>query len=284
MKKGIALLGLLCLMLCGCAPQKTPAQVVATTLPVYEFTAALCHNTDITVSRLVTENVSCLHDYSLSVSQVRAVEGAQIIVLSGGGLEDFLGDFINGKSFIDSCEGISLLECHHEHNHAHEEDAHIWLSPNHAKKMAENIYKGLCAQYPQQQKIFAENLQSLLHKIEALQVYGTQQLSTLSSRELITFHDGFSYFAHAFDLTILKSIEEESGSEASAAELIDLITLAQEHGVKAVFTERNGSVSAADTVCAEIGASRYALDMAISGDSWFDAMYDNIDTVKEALG
>lgn len=28
----------------------------------------------------------------------------------------------------------------------------------------------------------------------------------------------------------------------------------------------------------------YSLDMAMAGDSYFDAMYRNIDTVKEALG
>ena len=41
-------------------------------------------------------------------------------------------------------------------------------------------------------------------------------LESLSCRELITFHDGFSYFADAFDLTILRAMEEEAGSEASA--------------------------------------------------------------------
>ena len=32
------------------------------------------------------------------------------------------------------------------------------------------------------------------------------------------------------------------------------------------------------------GVTVYSLDMAMAGDSYFDAMYRNIDTVKEALG
>ena len=64
-------------LLCGCASQAAPAQIAATTLPVYEFTSRLCRGTDITVTRLVTEEVSCLHDYSLNVRQVKAAEAAE---------------------------------------------------------------------------------------------------------------------------------------------------------------------------------------------------------------
>ena len=57
----------------------------------------------------------------------------------------------------------------------------------------------------------------------------------------------------------------------------------EEHRLSAVFTEVNGSPSAASVICAETGARAFALDMAMSGDSYFDAMYHNIDTIKEAL-
>jgi len=59
--------------------------------------------------------------------------------------------------------------------------------------------------------------------------------------------------------------------------------MVEEHQIKAIFTEINGSVFAADIISAETGASCRSLDMAMAGDSWFDAMYHNIDTLKEAL-
>ena len=101
---------------------------------------------------------------------------------------------------------------------------------------------------------------------------------------MITFHDGFGYFAQAFDLHILEAVEEESGSEASAQELIHLIHIVEEHNLPAIFTEVNGSVSAADVIHRETDAKSFALDMAMGGDSYFDAMYKNIDTIKEAMG
>ena len=97
------------LLLCGCAGAEEPAQVAATTLPVYEFTAALCEGTGITVTRLVTEEVSCLHDYSLNVRQVRSAEAAQLIVISGAGLESFLDDLLLGADTVDASAGIELM-------------------------------------------------------------------------------------------------------------------------------------------------------------------------------
>lgn len=282
MKRIIALLGLILILLCGCAPKEQPADIAATTLPVYEFTSRLCDGTGITVTRLVTENVSCLHDYSLNVRQARAAEAAQLIVISGAGLEDFMADLLEGKETIDSSAGIAHSEAHHGHDHA--ADAHIWLSPENAKQMAANICAGLIVKYPAHKATFEANLQALLADIDALAQYAETQLSSLSCREIITFHDGFSYLAEAFDLQILAAVEEESGSEASAAELKNLIQLVRDHNLPAVFTERNGSVSAADIIAAETGVKVYTLDMAMSGESWLEAMYQNINTLKEALG
>ena len=294
MRRICLILLLVCLLLSGCQTADTPAMVVATTLPVYDFTVALCQNTDITVERLINESVSCLHDYSLSVSQVKAVESAEIIVCSGAGLEDFLRDLLENSVKVDASAGISLLCTRHSHDHddhahhAHEDtqefDAHIWLSPANASCMAKNIAAGLIDHYPQHEQQIQNNLTVLLQNLDVLQQYGQQTLSELRSRDLITFHDGFSYFADSFDLHILEAVAEESGSEASAKELIHLITLVQDYKLPAIFTETHGSVSAANVISRETGANIYALDMCMGDTGYFEAMYRNIDTIKEALG
>lgn len=289
MKRFIVLLAVLLFLLPGCMPAEN-AEIAATTLPVYEFTVRLCDGTGLRVTRLVTESVSCLHDYTLQVSQMRAIEGAQAIVISGAGLEDFLHDALEGKTApIEAAHDIELLcpaeEHHHEDGHHHHEgDPHIWLSPIRAKNMVQNIYNGLCQDFPEYADIFSRNLDGLLSDLDKLQAYGESQLAALSTRELVTFHDGFSYFAEAFDLTILKAVEEESGAEASASELIELIQLVHRYNLPAIFTEANGADAAAKIIATETGASLYALDMAMSGTSYFEAMYHNIDTIKEALG
>lgn len=281
---------LLIFIFSGCGSQTEPPEIAATTMPVYEFTSRLCEGTDLTVGQLITDNVSCLHDYSLNVRQVRAAEAANLIVINGAGLEEFMEDILHDKAVIDSSEGIELIECveshdhdDHDHDHHHDADSHIWLSPDNARIMSLNICSGLSAAYPEYTDVFEANLSALLSDIDVLKTYGETQLSGLISRELITFHDGFSYLAHSFDLTILEAMEEESGSEASAAELKELILMAREHQIPAIFTEVNGSSSAASVIARETGIETFSLDMAMSGNGWFEAMYRNIDTLKEAL-
>ena len=289
MKKILSLLGLVSILLAGCAVPSETADIAATTLPVYQFTAALCEGTGLTVTRLVTESVSCLHDYALNVSQVKAVESAQLVVISGAGLEDFMAGILDGKTAIDASHGIELLEsCHsheqeHDHGHSHEQDAHIWLSPANAMVMAENICSGLKTKYPQHAATFQNNLSDLLQQLQELQDYANAQLAGLSCRDMITFHDGFAYMAQAFDLHILAAVEEESGAESSAKELIELIELTRENSLPAIFTESNGSTSAASIIAAETGANIFTLDMAMAGDDYFEAMYHNINCIREAL-
>ena len=274
--------------LLGCRQDKPKTQVVATTQPVYDFTIAICEGTDITVSRLITENVSCLHDYTLQVSQMRAIEGAEVVVLSGAGMEDFLEDsLLAAKTTVDCSQGITLIcpdeDAHHHEDHHHDTDSHIWLSPANASIMAENIYKSLSSIYPANKEVFERNYLALQESLAEVSTYADKKLSKLSCRDIITFHDGFSYMAHAFDLNIIHAIEEEAGSEASATELIALTKMVNEHKLPAVFTECNGSTSAAEIISAETGAKIYALDMGMSERNYFDDMKHNIDTLKEAL-
>ena len=286
----VIIICLLIILSVGCT-RTTNYDIVATTLPVYDFTNFLCEGTDLSVGRLVTENVSCLHDYTLHVGQMRMIEEADAIVISGVGLESFLADALHSQNLIDASKQVHLhsadhLHEHHDtsHEHSHDTDPHIWLSPENAKIMCENICSELTALYPEHQEVFQKNLTALLKKLDELLEYGGRQLSNLSFYELITFHDGFAYFAESFDLTILEAIEEESGSEASASEIIHLVELVETNALPAIFIERSGSNACAGIIHAETDAQIYTLDMAMAGDSYFDAMYHNIDTIKEALG
>ncbi|MBQ7231480.1 MAG: zinc ABC transporter substrate-binding protein [Oscillospiraceae bacterium] len=282
---------LLCLSLGGCAAQ-APTDIAATTLPMWQFTCRLTEGTDLTVTRLVTENVSCLHDYTLTVRQMQAIEAADVVILSGAGLEEFLADALGSAAVIDASEGIELLESGHHHHHEeevheeahhHEHDPHIWLSPAHAMEQARNICAGLSARYPEYAADFEKNLAALLTDLQTLEDYGKAQLSDLRSREILTFHDGFAYLADAFGIEIVEAIEEESGAEASAKELIHLIEEVRLHDIRAIFVEENGSGSAASIIAAETGTELGTLSMAMSGDDYFEAMYANIDALKEAL-
>lgn len=285
----IFIVAILCITVSGCdAEKRNNTTIVATTLPVYEFTSALCQGTNIDVACLITDSISCLHDYSLQVRQMRSIEQADHIVISGMGLEDFMQDILPENKLIDASIGIECIhdghnDTSHHHQHTHKDDPHIWLAPENAKKMAENIYNSLIVAYPQHKVIFTENKSILDSQFLSLIEYANKELSNITTRKIITFHDGFNYMAKAFGLTVLHSIEEEPGSEMSAAKLIELTNIVKKHDINVLFTEKNGSSASASVIAAETGAAIYSLDMALSDGNYFNVMYYNIKTLKEAL-
>lgn len=283
-KRIFALLAaLLLLTVSGCAKkqassEQAKADILATTQPVYQLATALTDGTGLTSALLISEPVSCLHDYTLTVSQMEKIEGAQLILESGLGLEDFMADALSGKTRIDISSGLSTLTGDEGI------DPHWWLDPTRFRQAAALAAQELGAQYPEFSDQFAENLAAFDRKLSDLQVYGDEALSSLSCRELVTFHDGFSYFADSFGLTIAAAMEVESGSEPSAKELESIISIVEENRIPAVFYETNGESGSAEVVANETGCSVWTLDMAISSSDYFAAMRENIDIVKEALG
>lgn len=287
-----AFIFLLCF--CGCtAPAHSGTLIAATTWPVYQFTAAVCEGSDLTVTQVVTGQISCLHDYTLTVRQMQAIEDADLVIMTGCELEEFMEDALEGASdVIECCGGITLLESdecreHHEEAHGHHTDCfdpHIWMDPGNAAIMVQNIAAELSLRYPDYADLFSQNAAAYCQQLEDLKTYGEQTLHDLSCRELITFHDGFAYFAQAFDLTILAALEEEDGAMASAKTLEEIIGLVEEHDLPAIFIEAFGSDSAATVICAQTGVGVYTLSMAMSGEDYITAQRRNIDAVKEALG
>ena len=102
---------------------------------------------------------------------------------------------------------------------------------------------------------------------------------------LITFHDGFRYFADAYDLPLLAAIEEEEGSEASAKEINEITQLVQEYQIPVIFTEVNGSDATAQAIARETGCQVAQLNMLMDGpeysglDDYYDVMIANVQAI-----
>lgn len=298
MKKLFAPLCALVLLLSACGhpaasqPQdEDTLHIVATTYPVYLFTTAVTEGAEgVEVSLLVNQQTSCLHDYTLTVSDMKAIEGADVIVMTGTGLEDFMDDALSASDaqVINCSEGIDLLPAqgHEGHDHDAEYDPHIWMDPANAQVMLGTIADQLG-------QITGQDLQArcteVQQQVEQASQQWKEQLTTLSDPKLITFHDGFQYFSRSFGLELLKAIEEEEGSEASAQEIKEIVSLVEQYHLPAIFTEVNGSESTAQAISRESGCGVYQLNMIMSGDGtgiqpYLDAMQNNIDTIVEAFG
>ena len=296
------LLAALLLIAAGCsAPQSGEKEsrltVVTSTYPVYLFTSAVCDGVEgVTVERLNTGETSCLHDYTLSVDDMRMLESADVVVLNGAGLEDFLTDALATSSaqVIDCSEGVDLLEnLTHDHEEGDEEghdhghyDPHYWMDPRNAALAVSSILNGLWEADPDYAAEYQDNAEQATVLLNSWQpeLQETLAQSGVEVSGLITFHDGFQYFAKAFDFPLLAAIEEEAGSEASAKEITEITQLVREYELPVIFTEVSGSDATAQAISRETGCAVAQLTMLMDGpdaelSNYYDGLKSNIAAV-----
>jgi ABC-type Zn uptake system ZnuABC Zn-binding protein ZnuA len=297
-------------LLSGCAGSPQPGSqedtltILATTYPVYLMTCAVVEGVDgVQVDRLNTGETSCLHDYTLSVNDMKKIERADVIAMNGVGLEEFMEDALDtsGALVIDCSEGVHLLENlshHHEegdhshdgHDHGHF-DPHYWMDPKNAQVMVENLVSGLSGlDNGHEDTYFTNGLNAAAllnswdgHARDCLD-NALNYVDNFSVSGLITFHDGFQYFAHAYDLPLLESIEEEAGSEASAHEILEITQLVKERNIPVIFTEVNGSDATAKAIARETGCQIAQLSTCMDGpddqlSNYLDVMMNNMAAV-----
>lgn len=286
--KFMAVCVVLLLLLNSCASEKekeTEYNLACTTYPVYLFTQSVIQGIDETSAELViNQEVSCLHDYSLTIHDMKIIDNADVIVCNGAGLEDFLNDAISNQDKIECSDGIELIW----NNEEEEYDPHIWMDPENAAIMVQNISEGLCRLDPDNADSYRLNAEKTITTLHSLTKELLQEISPNTNIQLITFHDGFSYFSHAFNIPIIESVEEEEGSEASAKTVNDIVAVISDNQIPAIFTETNSSVATAQTICRECGIQHFALSMCMSGDGssvedYCTIIRSNIKIIKEAF-
>ncbi|MCS5723016.1 metal ABC transporter substrate-binding protein [Herbiconiux sp. CPCC 203407] len=272
-------------------------QVVATTTQVADFTRQVAGDAA-TVTQLIQPNQSA-HSYDPSAADLAALGSADVLVINGAGLEEWLDDAISASGFsgttIDASTGIELSsdeagdghehaddethtdeahadEAHAEDEHAHEGgNPHIWTDPHRAEQMVATIETGLAEADSAAADDFEANATAYEAKLAELDEWIHTNVDTVpeADRLLVSNHDAFTYFVDAYGITYVGSVipSFDDNAEPSAAEIDELVAAIKVTGVKAVFSEASISPKAADTIAAEAGVTVYSGEEALYGDS-----------------
>lgn len=237
------------------------------------------------VDNMAGQQAGCLHDYQLQSKDMKNIEQANIFIINGAGMESFMEKVTSqlpNLHVADSSEGISFV-----YDDNHEANPHIWVSISNYIQQLNNIEKVLENADPKNAAVYRANALSYTGKLTELRDRMHTQLSTITHKDIITFHEAFPYFAKEFDLNIVKVVNREPDSQPSARELAETIRLIRGTGVKAVFAEPQYPKSAADIVARESGVSMYTLDPAVTGsndkNAYLTAMEKNLAVLKHAL-
>ena len=273
------------------APGKTEVSktvnIVTSFYPMYIATINIANNVPgVKVTNMTQPTTGCLHDYQLKPDDLKTLSDAQLFVVNGAGMEAFMDKVVNQQpnlKIVDASKGIQLIKGEGEEG----DNPHLWVSITNAMQQAKNIGLQLATLDPEHATQYSANTSAYTNKLEALRVKMHQAIDEAKNRDIITFHEAFPYFAQEFNLNIVAVIEREPGSEPSAAELADTIETVKKSKIKALFSEPQYPVKAAETIANETGAKMFTLDPIVIGpmepDAYIKIMEDNMKILQEAL-
>lgn len=266
------------------------AKPVVTTsiLPTAFFVERIGGN-DIEVNSIVRANADP-HSFEPKVSDMKKLELSNIFFAVGIEYEDvwldkFSKAYPNLKIIKTQGQNIKYNKIsHHNHDHHHDHsqdefDTHIWLDPIMVKDQAKIIAQALSQKYPQNAKIYSQNLDKFLQDIDKLDAYIKDSLKDIKNRKFMVFHPSWGYFAKRYHLTQIAI--ESGGKEPKPAALAGLIKKANQEDIKVIFVSPGFSQKSAQLIAEQTGVKLIEIDH-LSKD-WLNNMYKIAQIFKNSL-
>jgi len=237
--------------------------VVATIFPLADFVKNVAGDR-VDVITLLRPGDSP-HTYEPTARDMKAVARATLLVVNGAGLDFWVEKLKSAASDnmveLDTSaileeEGLLLSGDEHEGG----VNPHYWLDPVLAQMQVEAIAAALVAADPGNKESYLGNAADYVAELKSLDAEIKNETQSFSSREFITFHPAWTYFARRYGLVEAAVIEESPGKDPTIDEQRRIIDLARELNVKVIFAEPQFSTKVADTIADGSGAKVLLLD------------------------
>ena len=304
MKRLIAALLCLCLVLCGCTAQpekphdETKLQIVCTSFPAYDFAREIAD--DRAELTLLIKPGSEVHSYEPTPKDMIRIQESDLFICNGGESEQWAKTLITPElntiymmdcvdTVEESADGIYNAE-----DGEPELDEHVWTSPLNAIKISEEICNALCKLDTDNAEEYKMNFAAYKAQLMALD-REFQQVIKNSGKHTLVFADRFPmrYFALEYGLDCYAAFPGcSSETEPSAKTVAYLIDRVREDKIPAVLYMEFSNQKMADVICEDTGCKKLPFYSAHSvsaeqfeqGVSYLDLMRINLNSLKEALG
>lgn len=209
------------------------------------------------------------HDYEPQPSDAEAVIDADLILKSGGDLDEWLDELVE-SSGSDASQLVLIDQVETLAGEASEEtDPHWWQDPRNAIAAVEAIRDELIAVDPGGSDEYERNAAAYVRELEQLDLAVGECIERIpvAQRKLVTSHDALGYFADRYGIEVVGAAIPalSTQAQASAGETAELVDLIDETGVKAIFPEAGVSGELEQAIATEA-------DATVGGELWADTL------------
>ncbi|MEI8716192.1 zinc ABC transporter substrate-binding protein AztC [Mesorhizobium sp. ISC11] len=248
------------------------------------------------------------HVYEPSPADAVAMAKADIVLVNGLHFEGFLQRLVDASatkaSIITLTKGVTPIDFKPEFADADAAEAagtgggktvtdpHAFQSIANARIYVKNIAEAFCAADSEGCVSYQTNAAAYTKKLDAVEGEVKAAIASIpeSKRVVITSHDAFGYFEHAYGLTFLAPQGVSTDSEPSAADVAKLVNQVKQDKAAAIFVENITNPRLIEQIASEtgikVGGTLYS-DALSQPDgpaaTYIDMMHNNIRQIKGAI-
>ena len=234
----------------------------------------------VTLQNLSEPQTGCLHDYQLTTEDMVKLSSADVFIVNGGGIENFLTDVAAqypDLKIINACERMELLD----------DNAHAWMSIPDYMAQVRTIAEGLSAEDPVHRAVYEEHCLDYLDKLDTLLQQQQKLSKPAAGQNIVIFHEAFDYIAKDYGFTVSASMDLDEERQISAGEVASLLDQIRRFDVRLILAEEQYGRELCETIQKEAEVRVVYLDPCVRGDynaeSYLNAMGENIIQLKQAL-
>lgn len=234
------------------------------------------------------------HDFEPSPDDAKVVKAAAVSFMSGEGLETWFGRLSKAagsqKQPVIVSDGIATQTFDEDGKTV--TDPHVWNSASNVRVWVKNIEAALAKADPEDAEAFKANAKRYNQELEDLDrdIKAKFNDIPIQKRTVLTSHDAFGYYGKSYDVSFLSPLGISTETEASAANVANLIDQIKAQGIKVYFIENSNDPrlikQIADATGAKPGGALYPESLSAKdgpASSYIALMRYNTDQIAAAV-
>jgi len=226
------------------------------------------------------------HSYSPTVSDVKALSKADLIVANGLGLDNaYLKGYKNVLYLGDKIPATMLgVESGHTDDELEGLNPHIWLSFDFLiKYIVPSIRDELIKVDKVNAQIYKANAQTLINSLSSLSKKFDSLLGGYKNSVVVLDHPSYFYLFRKYDILIL-SVEEGHDKQPTISHIKDIIAQSKKSNLLGIFVGPQFNKSAIETISKELKRRYYVLDpLGVDSQSISELFNKAYSVIKEAV-
>ena len=225
-------------------------RIVATTGQAADFVREVGGNR-VEVNGLLAPNADP-HDFEVRPDDVKALADAELVVRSGGELDEWLDGAIDSSgtdaSVLTLADHVELID----------DDPHWWQDPRNAIRAVAALRDALATADPDGAAAYRRAAATYTDRLARLDRAVAACIAKVpeADRTLVTTHDSLGYFARRYGIRVVGAVipSRSTAAQPSAGEIAELVQTIEQERVNAVFAESSVKPDVEEALAREAGA------------------------------